>query len=51
MWNAILFGFISTDIIEINKSLPPIANSIIFLVVGILSFILLIRYFLYGGLF
>ncbi|WP_260869860.1 prenyltransferase [Bacillus thuringiensis] len=46
-WNAILFGFISTGIIEINKSLPPIANLIIFLAVGILSFIGLIRYFLY----
>jgi hypothetical protein len=47
-WNAILYGFISTGIIEINKSLPPIVNLNIFIAVGILSFILLIRYFLYG---
>ncbi|KXY53583.1 prenyltransferase [Bacillus cereus] len=46
--NGTLFGFISTGIIEINKSLPPIANLIIIIAVGILSFILLIRYFLYG---
>ncbi|EJQ94044.1 hypothetical protein [Bacillus cereus] len=47
-WNAILFGFISTGIIEINQSLPPIANLIILLAVGILSFILLIRHSLHG---
>ncbi|EPF02683.1 hypothetical protein CN544_22455 [Bacillus toyonensis] len=44
-WNAILFGFISTGIIEINKSLSPIINLYIFIAVGILSFILLIRFF------
>ncbi|EJQ32262.1 hypothetical protein IEC_05274 [Bacillus toyonensis] len=44
-WNAILFGFISTGIIEINKSLSPIINLYIFIAVGILSLILLIRFF------
>lgn len=50
-WNAILFGFISTGIIEINKSLSPIINLYIFIAVGILSFILLIRFFIRYGLF
>ncbi|WP_223697320.1 prenyltransferase [Bacillus wiedmannii] len=48
VWDSILYGFISTGIIEINKSLPTIANLMIFIAVGILSFVLLIRYFLYG---
>ncbi|MEH7648868.1 prenyltransferase [Bacillus toyonensis] len=48
IWNTILFGFISTGIIKINQTLSLIANLTIFLAVGILSFILLIRHSLHG---
>lgn len=48
IWNTILFGFISTGIIKINQTLSPIANLTLFLAVGILSFILLIRHYLHG---